>query len=77
MRNHQHHLHRAVELVGSQQKLAEKIGLSQQGISYLMHAADKVSAEIAIEVDKATDGAVSRHDLRPDIFGPKSTEAAA
>jgi DNA-binding transcriptional regulator YdaS (Cro superfamily) len=77
MRNHKQHLHKAIEIVGTQQKLAEKIGLSQQGISYLMNAADKVSAEIAIEVEKATDGVVSRHDLRPDIFGAKPSEVAA
>lgn len=30
----------------------------------------RVTAERAIEIETATNGAVTRHDLRPDIFGP-------
>ncbi len=62
------HIRRAIELAGSQRALAEKIGLSQQGISYLLNEAPQVSAEIAIAIDKATEGQVSKRRLRPDIF---------
>lgn len=62
------HIRRAIELAGSQRALAEKIGLSQQGISYLLNEAPQVSAEIAIAIERATDAQVRRHQLRPDIF---------
>lgn len=63
------HIRRAIELTGSQRALAEKTGLSQQGISYLLNEARQISAEIAIAIDRATDGKVPREKLRPDIFG--------
>lgn len=73
------HLHRAIELCGSQQALAKQIGLSQQGVSYLLKART-VSAETAVAIERATNGAVSRRDLRPDLFSDSpapSQEAAA
>lgn len=71
------HIVRAVELCGSQVKLAKRAGCSQQYISWLLKDADKISAEMALSIEKATDGAVSRNDLRPDIFGPKRSKVAA
>lgn len=64
---------RAVEHAGSQQKLAEGIGCSQQQISYLLHTAGRISVEMAVKIEEATEGKVSRYDLRPDIFGPAPT----
>lgn len=63
------HIKRAIQHCGSQQKLAEKIGLTQPGVSYLLTDAKNVSAEIAVAIERATEGAVSRRDLRPDLFG--------
>lgn len=63
------HVRRAVDLHGSQAKLAERIGCSQQQISYLMKAR-RITADMALKLHEATDGAVSKHTLRPDIFGP-------
>ena len=68
METFQRHIRRAVELAGSQRALAEKIGLSQQGISYLLNDAPQVSAEIALAIDRATNGQVRKEELRPDIF---------
>jgi len=34
------------------------------------------SAKMALRLEQASDGAVSRHDLRPDIFGPPQDTAA-
>jgi len=59
----------AVDKHGSQAKLATAMGCSQQQIAYLLKASS-ITAEMAMKVDEATDGTVSRHDLRPDIFGP-------
>lgn len=68
------HIERAIEIHGSQVKLAHAIGCSQQYISWLLSEAKQISAEKAVEFEKATGGAVSRHDLRPDIFGPATEE---
>lgn len=70
------HIARAIELHGSQVKLAREVGCSQQYISWLLKEADQVSAEMAVAFEKATGSAISRHDLRPDIFGPAPTKEA-
>lgn len=63
-------IERAVELKGSQAKLAEAMGCSQQQISYLLNEAKSITAEMAIAIDTATNGAVSKASLRPDVFQP-------
>lgn len=71
---------KAVESVGSQAKLATAAGCSQQLISLLLQGKVRVSAENAIKIDAATNGEVSKHDLRPDVFeapAERSEEAAA
>lgn len=61
-------LARAVKYAGSQHKLAQITGYSQHAI---WHAAqrNRASAEMALRIEKATSGAVTAHELRPDIFG--------
>lgn len=78
MRSLKDHIEDAIKARGSQTKLAEAMGCSQQQISYLLKA-KTVTAEMAIKIDKATGGAVSRHDLRPDVFGvrPRAKASAA
>jgi len=79
MNQYQKLLKRAVEKAGSQKKLAAAIGLSQQGISYLLNSAERVSAETAVAIDRFTRGEISKEQLRPDLFGSASrrkTEAA-
>jgi DNA-binding transcriptional regulator YdaS (Cro superfamily) len=61
---------------GSQAKLAEAMGCSQQQIAYLLKASS-ITAEMAMKVDAATAGTVSKHDLRPDIFGAHKQKASA
>lgn len=67
--HHREHVKRAIEIMGSQQALADAIGMSQQGVSYVLHFAPRVTAEAAVAIEKATRGEVRREDLRPDIFG--------
>lgn len=62
-------LQKAIDKAGSQQALAAALGVSQQQVSYLMTRAKRIPAEIAIAVDRFTDGEVAKHELRPDIFG--------
>jgi DNA-binding transcriptional regulator YdaS (Cro superfamily) len=69
----------------SQQKFADILGVTQSAVSqWLQWIADdkrgtRITAERALEIEKATDGAVTRHELRADVFGepPKKAQAAA
>lgn len=57
-------LHRAKQAAGGVNNLARQIGITSQAISQW----DRVPAERVLAVETAT--GVSRHDLRPDIYGP-------
>ncbi len=61
------HILRAIGLLGSQAALAERIDRSQQAVSNMLDG-QPVSGEVAVAIDQATLGQVSRHDLRPDLF---------
>lgn len=63
------HVERAVSALGSQAKLAAEAGCSQQQISFLLTTAKTITVEMALSIDKATKGLVSKRDLRPDVFG--------
>ena len=69
-------LEAAIEHCGGQANLAEKIGKSQQLVSYWRKAKNGVPAEYVAAIEAATDGLVTRHELRPDIFGPAPAEPA-
>lgn len=68
---------KAIALVGSQKKLADAVGCEQQTISRLLNRQRQITAEMAVAIDHATEGHVSRHDLRPDIFEPPAISEAA
>lgn len=70
------HVKAAVKLHGSQAKLAAAMGCTQQQISYLLKA-KSISAEMAIALDRATEGKVSRFDLRPDLAEAFAKEGEA
>jgi len=60
---------KAIKKAGSQAELARRLGLSQQGVSYLLNHAPRVSSEVAVAIDRYTGGEIRKEDLRPDIFG--------
>lgn len=66
----------AVSAYGSQAKLATAMGCSQQQIAYLLKASN-ITPEMALKVHEATAGTVSKHDLRPDIFGAAAPQSEA
>jgi DNA-binding transcriptional regulator YdaS (Cro superfamily) len=61
-------LHRAIALFGNPTRLAAAIGTSQHAVWHAFRKRGQVSPQMAIAIDKATKGAVSKSDLRPDIF---------
>lgn len=65
---------RAVKKAGGQTLLAEKLGVAQCTISHWIHR-NKVAppAEYVPLIEDIT--GISRHELRPDVFGEDDKEA--
>lgn len=64
-------LERAIEIAGGQSALAVKIGRAQGHIHYWLKLSKAgVPPQAAIDIENALSRAVTRHELRPDIFGP-------
>jgi DNA-binding transcriptional regulator YdaS (Cro superfamily) len=61
-------LDRAIDIAGSVGKLADSIGLRQNVVSN-WRLRGQVPAERCLAIEDATGGQVTRHDLRPDVFG--------
>jgi DNA-binding transcriptional regulator YdaS (Cro superfamily) len=54
----------------SRREFAARVGVSTEAVR-LWQAGERLpSAKRAIAIERLTDGAVSRAELRPDIFGP-------
>lgn len=64
-------MNKAVAAAQSQGKLARLIGVSRQRVGQLV-AGDRIPAELAIKIEQATNGAVTRADLRPDLWGERA-----
>lgn len=62
------HLRRAVDLFGSQEKLAKAMGTNQSRINWLLTKAVQIPAEDALNCHRATQGEVSGDQLRPDLW---------
>jgi len=67
-------IEKAIAVVGSQKELARRIGgkVKQQHIHRWLYLTKCLPAERAIQIEIATDGAVTRHELRPDLWPPPS-----
>ncbi|EHL80583.1 transcriptional regulator [Citrobacter portucalensis] len=57
----------AIEIVGSQQKLADACGVKQPSVWAWLHGKKKVSAENAKRIELATEGNVPAYQIRPDL----------
>lgn len=67
-------LYLAVQRAGGQTALAKLIGVKQQNVwDWLNTGKRQASPKYAIAIEEAT--GVSKHDLRPDIFGPNPHSA--
>ena len=59
---------RAVSIVGSQARLGRALGVSQARICQLTKSVQRCSAEIAVGMDRVTEGRVPAWETRPDLF---------
>jgi DNA-binding transcriptional regulator YdaS (Cro superfamily) len=57
-------MNRAVEAAGGKSALARRLGTSRQAVDQW----PRVPAERVLAVEKAAGGAVTRYELRPDIY---------
>lgn len=66
-------LQKAVVECGTAAELSRRIGVTAQAINQW-----KVAPPLRVlEIERATDGKVSRHQLRPDMYPTEQSEAAA
>ena len=59
---------KAVSLAGGPSALSRQLGITPQAISR-WRARDTVPANWVLSIEALLDGEISRHDLRPDVFG--------
>lgn len=69
-------LDRAISIAGGVTALARLVGRTQSAVSN-WRLRGQVPPEVCIAIETATDESVTRHDLRPDIFGPPDQREAA
>lgn len=67
-------LRRAKDILGSEYAVAEVVGVKQPSVNYILNSGKKVPAEWCLAIERATEGQVTRHELRPDLY---PDEAAA
>jgi len=61
---------RMADLAISQATMAKLIGKSAAIVSQWVTGNKRISAESAYAIERATEGRITRMELRPDIFGP-------
>ena len=66
-------LKKAIEKAGGATALAKSLNITTQAISQWK----KVPASRVLQVEAATLGAVTRHELRPDVFGAAASQQQA
>ena len=70
-------LQKAIDAMGGQSALARALGLPQQNIWWWLNKMDRVPAEQAVPIERATNGAVTRRELRPDLYPPEPVAPAS
>lgn len=60
----------------TQKAFAEQLGVTQGLVWQWITGRTRIKAERARQIERATDGAVQAHELRPDLFDPPADRAA-
>lgn len=63
----------AIKQFGSEQKAADAFGVSQPVVNEAKHTG-RVGPKLAMGIDKATAGKISKSDLRPDLWPREAAE---
>ncbi len=74
MMNRKQALEKAIELAGSQEKLASMSDYSQAAISKMLNDG-MASIKAAKAFEEALDGQITRYQFRPDFFGSPPANA--
>lgn len=61
-------LDRCVQILGSKSAVARAVGIKPQSAIEIINNGGRVPAEWCIPLERATEGQVSRNELRPDIY---------
>jgi DNA-binding transcriptional regulator YdaS (Cro superfamily) len=69
-------LREAIQILGSQSATARVVGVKQPSVNWMARHGRKVPAEWCIPLEQATQGHVTRHQLRPDLYPTNDTQAA-
>lgn len=72
--NRKQALEKAIEIAGSQEKLAGMTDYSQAAISQMLNRDGMASIKAAMKIEKSLMGKITRYQLRPDIFGTSSKQ---
>jgi DNA-binding transcriptional regulator YdaS (Cro superfamily) len=70
-------LARAIEIAGGQTALARAIECKQAHVWNWLNRDKCVPAEKCRAIEAATNGQVTRYELRPDVFGEAPSQEAA
>lgn len=54
---------------GAKDALAKDLGITRTWMSQIINGRQVCSPELAVEIERITGGAVTRKELRPDLFG--------
>lgn len=65
---------RAVEILGSQSALAQACGVKQGHVWNWLNRDKVIRLENALLIERATNGAVTKEQLRPDLFPANVTD---
>lgn len=63
-----HPIDKAADIIGSQTALAAVLGVSKGAVSQWKDENRRVPAAHCLSIERATNGTVTRRDLRPDDF---------
>lgn len=61
-------LRKIISQSGTQKDFADKIGASQSAVANWLNRRRKVPVSLFDKIEEVTNGAITRQDLRPDIF---------
>jgi DNA-binding transcriptional regulator YdaS (Cro superfamily) len=56
------------EPYGAKKEMAQYLGITPTWLGLLLRKSRQPSPELAKKIERATQGLVSAHDLRPDLF---------